>query len=156
MGSSCSSVMTTDLLSLSYMRIGVLGFILSACSTFRWTFGTHLAELPDELSTHSARAGRRANICRHSYRSNVASLRALRFISIAWTNVSECLRPHMLHYRRPNRCSLGTSAYGIRCILNIGALHNLSTLQQQCSTNSEVRVRAWSGDVHQCPASFRA
>ena len=113
MGSNCSSVMTTDLLSLSYMRMGVLGctsILLASVTELPGPFHTHLAELSDELSTHSAGAGRRTDICRHSYRSDITSLCALPYISEVFRFVTAFATPYMLDNSRPNGCSLGASA----------------------------------------------
>lgn len=68
-GRSCSSVMTVDLPSLSYMRIGMLSCLLlvpehinenhrcEACGK-----GAYFAELPDELPTHATRARGRTDV----------------------------------------------------------------------------------------------
>lgn len=50
----------------------------------------------------------------------------------------------MLRHSRSNRHSLRASAYGIRCVLDIGALHDRAPGEEEGATDVEFRVRAWS------------
>lgn len=49
----------------------------------------------------------------------------------------------MLRHSRANRHSLRASAYGIRCVLDIGALHDRASGEEEGATDVEFRVRAW-------------
>lgn len=72
----------------------------------------YLAEFPDELPTHPTRGCGRTDISRNGYRPDVAFLCSLAD-------------------RGGNGYSLGTCAYGICCIFNVGPLYDNAVRQQQ-------------------------
>lgn len=80
---------------------------------------TYLAKLSNELSAHATRTSRRADICSHCQRSDVAS---------------SC----SLDYGCAQGCSLGAGPDGVCSILDVCAADHLATLQQQRGSDSEL------------------
>lgn len=84
---------------------------------------THLTKLPDKLSTHPTRTRRRRNIRRYSEGFEVTSSFAGKYCG-------------------GNGHAFGTGAYGVGCVLHVGALDDFAAAGEEGGADLEFAVGA--------------